>query len=178
MQTWQVGNFKITKVLEFPIEVGLLDGLIAQLTPDTRHEIDWLHPDYLNEDGQILADMHCFVIDNGEHVILTDAGCGNGKSYPMQPIWSNLDNPFLERLAEAGYPSIPPTSSTDSWTRISSARRVRSCSMARSRLGRRCLSPPRTAACSRACGRRTRASRVGSSSTAARPSWCSRAGWW
>ncbi|GAA4550595.1 MBL fold metallo-hydrolase [Pseudonocardia xishanensis] len=103
MQTWQVGRFKITKVLEFPIEVGLLDGLIAQLTPDTRHEIDWLYPDYLNESGQILADMHCFVIDTGEHVILVDAGCGNGKSYPMQPIWSNLDSPFLERLAAAGY---------------------------------------------------------------------------
>lgn len=103
MQTWQVGDFKITKVLEFPIQVGLLDGLIAQLTPETRHEIDWLYPDYLNEFGQILADMHCFVIDTGEHVILTDAGCGNGKSYPMQPIWSNLDNPFLDRLQEAGY---------------------------------------------------------------------------
>ncbi|CND61880.1 beta-lactamase-like protein [Mycobacterium tuberculosis] len=103
MQTWQVGSFTITKVLEFPIQVGLLDGLIAQLTPETHREIDWLYPDYLNESGQIIADMHCFVIDTGEHVILTDAGCGNGKSYPMQPIWSNLDTPFLKRLEEAGY---------------------------------------------------------------------------
>ncbi|WP_433496984.1 MBL fold metallo-hydrolase [Sphaerimonospora sp. CA-214678] len=103
MQTWQVGNFKITKVLELPIQVGLLDGLIPELNSDVVREIDWLSPDYLNESGQILADLHSFVIDDGEHVILTDAGCGNGKSYPMQPIWSNLDTPFLERLAEAGY---------------------------------------------------------------------------
>ncbi|GES19669.1 MBL fold metallo-hydrolase [Acrocarpospora pleiomorpha] len=103
MQTWQVGNFKITKVHELPIEVGLLDGLIPELTPEAVREIDWLYPDYVNESGQILADLHSFVIDNGEHVILTDAGCGNGKSYPMQPIWSDLDTPFLERLQEAGY---------------------------------------------------------------------------
>lgn len=103
MQTWQVGKFKITKVLEFPLEVGLLDGLIAELTPDVVQEISWLHPGFLNESGQILADMHSFIIDDGERVIMTDAGCGNGKSYPMQPIWSDLDTPFLERLNEAGY---------------------------------------------------------------------------
>jgi glyoxylase-like metal-dependent hydrolase (beta-lactamase superfamily II) len=103
MQTWQVGSIKITKVLELPIKVGLLDGLIAEMTPETVQEIGWLYPDYVNESAQILADLHSFVIDTGEHVILTDTGVGNGKSYPMQPIWSDLDTPFLERLQEAGY---------------------------------------------------------------------------
>ena len=103
MQTWQVGNFKITKVPELSIEVGLLDGLISQLTPEVVDEIGWLYPDYVNESGQILADIQSFVIDTGEHVILADVGCGNGKSYPMQPIWNDLDTPFLEKLQEAGY---------------------------------------------------------------------------
>lgn len=103
MQTWQVGNFKITKVLELSIEIGLLDGLIPELTPKAVTEIGWLYPDFVNESAQIIADVHSFVIDDGEQVILTDAGCGNGKSYPMQPIWSDLDTPFLDRLREAGY---------------------------------------------------------------------------
>jgi len=103
MQTWQVGNFKITKVLELEIEAGLFDGLIPELTPEVVRQTDWLYPDYVNELGQVIADLHSFVIDTGDHRILTDAGCGNGKSYPMQPIWSNLDTPFLERLREAGY---------------------------------------------------------------------------
>ena len=103
MRTWKVGQFKITEVQEFPIEIGLLDGLIAEATPEALRSIDWLYPDYLNEAGQILADVHTFVVDTGEHVILCDAGCGNGKSYPMQPIWSNLNTPFLERLEQAGY---------------------------------------------------------------------------
>lgn len=103
MRTWKVGRFTITEVQEFPIEVGLLDGMIAEATPESLESIDWLYPDYINEHGQILADIHSFVIDTGEHVILCDAGCGNGKSYPMQPIWSNLNTPFLHRLEEAGY---------------------------------------------------------------------------
>jgi len=103
MRTWKVGQFTITEVQELPIEVGLLDGLIAEATPESLDGIDWLYPDFINEAGQILADLHSFVIETGEHVILCDAGCGNGKSYPMQPIWSNLNTPFLDRLQEAGY---------------------------------------------------------------------------
>lgn len=103
MKTWQVGKFKITKVLELPVELGLIDGLIPQLGPDIVSEIAWLHPDYLTENGQIIGDVQSFVVDTGDHKILIDGGCGNGKSYPMQPIWSNLDTPFLERLEEAGY---------------------------------------------------------------------------
>lgn len=103
MRTWQVGEFKVTEVHELPIEVGLLDGLIAEATPEVVLGIDWMHPDFANDAGQTLWDLHSYVVDTGEQVILVDAGCGNGKSYPMQPIWSNLDTPFLKRLEEAGY---------------------------------------------------------------------------
>jgi glyoxylase-like metal-dependent hydrolase (beta-lactamase superfamily II) len=103
MRTWQVGKFKITQVQELPIKVGLIDGLIPEATPEALRGIDWLYPDHVNESGQILLNLHSFVIDTGEHVIISDAGCGNGKSYPMQPIWSDLDTPYLERLKEAGY---------------------------------------------------------------------------
>ncbi|MFC7789946.1 MBL fold metallo-hydrolase [Microbacterium sp. MAHUQ-60] len=103
MNTWQVGDFKITKVLEFPIEVGMMDGLIPELTPEAVTEIDWLYPAYIDEKARIRAEVHSFVIDTGEHVILADTGCGNGKNYPMQPAWSNLETSFLDRLSEAGY---------------------------------------------------------------------------
>jgi glyoxylase-like metal-dependent hydrolase (beta-lactamase superfamily II) len=103
MRTRHVGKFKITDVLELEIEVGLLDGLIAEATPESLEEIGWLRPDYVTESGQILANVQSFVVDTGEQVIVVDAGCGNGKSYPMQPIWSDLNTPFLDRLKEAGY---------------------------------------------------------------------------
>ncbi|MCS7479170.1 MBL fold metallo-hydrolase [Umezawaea endophytica] len=103
MRTWHIGNFKITEVHELPIQVGLLDGLIAEATPEVVRGFDWMYPDYANEAGQTLWDIHSYVVDTGEQVVLVDAGCGNGKSYPMQPSFGGLDTRFLERLEEAGY---------------------------------------------------------------------------
>ncbi|MGP3534193.1 MBL fold metallo-hydrolase [Microbacterium sp. RD1] len=103
MTRWQVGRFSITDVPELPIEVGLLDGLITQATPDVVLGIDWMRPYYANDAGQTLWDIHSYVIDDGETVILVDAGVGNDKNYPMQPIWTGLHTDFLDRLAEAGY---------------------------------------------------------------------------
>jgi len=103
VKSWKIGSFKVTEIPEFPIEVGLLDGLVAQATPDVVLGIDWMCPDYANEQGQTLWDIHSYVVEAGDKTILIDAGCGNGKNYPMQPIWTGLDLPFLERLNEAGY---------------------------------------------------------------------------
>lgn len=103
MHSWQIGSFTVTEVPEFPIAVGLLDGLIAEATPEVVQGIDWMTPDFATEQGQTTWDIHCYVVDTGEHVILVDPGVGNGKSIPLQPTWSGLDNPFLDRLREAGY---------------------------------------------------------------------------
>jgi len=103
MGSWKVGRFTVTEVQEFVIELGLMDGLIPQATLDVVQELGWLQPHYVNEAGQILADVHSVVVDTGDAVVLVDAGCGNGKTNPMQPSWGGLDNPFLERLRDAGY---------------------------------------------------------------------------
>ncbi|WP_197040471.1 MBL fold metallo-hydrolase [Pseudonocardia halophobica] len=103
MQTWSVGEFTITKVVELSVEVGLLDGLIAEATPEVVKSVGWLCPDFAIEDGRTLWDVNSFVVDTGDAVVMVDAGCGNGKSFPMQPVWDTLDTPFLEGLAGAGY---------------------------------------------------------------------------
>ncbi|MTD53194.1 hypothetical protein [Amycolatopsis pithecellobii] len=45
MRTWRVGNFKVTEVQEFPVAAGLLDGLIAQATPEAAYHSVRLHSD-------------------------------------------------------------------------------------------------------------------------------------
>lgn len=103
MRSWKVGYFTITQVVEMPVEAGVLDGLIEEATSEAVQGIPWLYPDYANASGQTLWSLHSYVIDTGSTVIVVDTGCGNGKSAPLIPAWGNLDNPFLERLAEAGY---------------------------------------------------------------------------
>lgn len=101
--TWQVGDVRISQIVEMPVAVGELDGLIEEATPDAVREIGWLYPDYATDGGQTLWSLHSYVVDTGEKVVLVDTCCGNGKSVPLLPAWGNLDNPYLERLAEAGY---------------------------------------------------------------------------
>ncbi|WP_091058653.1 MBL fold metallo-hydrolase [Klenkia brasiliensis] len=103
MRSWAVGDIRITQVLEMPVEVGVLDGLIAEATPEVVQGIGWLHPDYATAGGQTIWSLHSYVVDTGSAVVVVDTGCGNGKSAPLIPAWGKLDNPFLERLAEAGY---------------------------------------------------------------------------
>jgi glyoxylase-like metal-dependent hydrolase (beta-lactamase superfamily II) len=101
--TWKVGDVTVSQILEMPVAVGELDGLIEEATPDVVRDIGWLHPDYATEGGQTLWSLHSYVVDTGSTVILVDTCCGNGKSVPLLPAWGNLDNPYLERLAAAGY---------------------------------------------------------------------------
>ncbi|WP_328939148.1 MBL fold metallo-hydrolase [Streptomyces tauricus] len=103
MRSWTVGDIKITQVVEMPVEIGVLDGLIEEATPEAVQQVPWLHPDHADAGGQLIWSLHSYVVDTGSEVIVVDTGCGNGKSAPLIPAWGNLDNPFLERLGEAGY---------------------------------------------------------------------------
>ncbi|MDL5156196.1 MBL fold metallo-hydrolase [Actinomycetospora termitidis] len=100
---WKLGDIVVSQILEMPVEPGELDGLIEEATPDAVNAIDWLHPHYANDAGQTLWSLHAFVVETPEARVLVDAGCGNHKNLPLIPNWGGLDNPFLERLAEAGY---------------------------------------------------------------------------
>ncbi|MBA4025487.1 MAG: MBL fold metallo-hydrolase [Gordonia sp.] len=101
--TWKIGDVKVTQINEFSVEVGELDGLIAEATPDAVKGIPWLYPDYATEKGQTLWSVHSFVVDTGSSVILVDTGCGNHKDLPLIPNWGGLNTEYLTRLAEAGY---------------------------------------------------------------------------
>lgn len=103
MSTWKVGDIKVSQILEMPVEPGELDGLIAEATPEAVRSIDGLRPDYANDAGQTLWSLHAYVVETPRHRVLVDAGCGNDKTVPLLPNWGGLQNPFLKRLAEAGY---------------------------------------------------------------------------
>ena len=100
-QSWTIGDVKITQVVEMSVEVGELDGLIAEATPEAVKDIAWLYPDYATATGQTLWSVHTFVVDTGAAVVLVDTACGNHKDLPLIPAWGGLNTDYLERLAEA-----------------------------------------------------------------------------
>ena len=99
---WQLGDVKITRILE----------LSATRTPDfgyrnlSTEEIlreTWLQPHFATEDGQLKSCIQAFVVDTGDHRVIVDTCVGNEKDRG-NPAWNQLQGPFLQDLAAAGYP--------------------------------------------------------------------------
>jgi glyoxylase-like metal-dependent hydrolase (beta-lactamase superfamily II) len=63
----------------------------------------WLVPDNLDLAGEkLIISVHTWVIKTPQYTVLVDTGVGNAKSRPELPIFHQLNEPWLERLAAAG----------------------------------------------------------------------------
>ncbi len=101
-QRWTVGNVTLTSVVEdetlhVPPEFFFPDATAADVS---RHS--WLVPDYADTDGNIGLRVQAVVVEQGGRTILVDPCVGNLK--PRQIFfWNEMEWPFMERLAEAGF---------------------------------------------------------------------------
>ena len=105
IQRYRIGNATVTRVAE--LELPEIPS--AYLFPDRDRTIlasdapAWIGRESVSQNGEALAlSVHTWVVQTGEHTILIDTGAGNGKSRPLNPVFDQLDTPFLERLAAAG----------------------------------------------------------------------------
>ncbi len=102
MQTWQVGDMKITRVVEMEVAGGS-KFILPTATPEAVAPMGWLRPHFVNERGQLIMSIHALVIDTGETRIVVDTCIGNDKERNV-PNWSHLQTTFLDDLTAAGYP--------------------------------------------------------------------------
>lgn len=102
MTTWQVGDVRITKVLEreYP---SLPHLLLPAATSDALNAVDWLRPHYIDERGRLRFSVHALVVETPSCRIVVDTCVGNDKQGRDLPIWNGLQTSFLEDLASAGY---------------------------------------------------------------------------
>jgi glyoxylase-like metal-dependent hydrolase (beta-lactamase superfamily II) len=103
MNVWQVGEARITRVVEgadFPIDPRLLFAVDRSAVLQQA----WLRPHFSTPWGDLVMSIHAFVIEVGKRRILVDTCIGNDKRRHA-PMWNNLQGPFLADLAAAGYPA-------------------------------------------------------------------------
>lgn len=100
--SWQVGNVKITQIIELEECEGLQEG-IPEATPEEILKISWLKPNFINDKGEFKSQIGCFVIESKGLYILVDTGIGNDKFRADYPFWTNLKTNFLEKLEQAGF---------------------------------------------------------------------------
>jgi glyoxylase-like metal-dependent hydrolase (beta-lactamase superfamily II) len=102
MRTWQIGDVRVTQI----VEVGAMPGpgtfLFARATPEFVQRHGWLKPHFATDDGRLLASIHSFVIESGKRRIIVDTCIGNDKKRRVRG-WNQRQGPFLEDLARAGF---------------------------------------------------------------------------
>lgn len=81
----------------------------AHLLPDLpaeaiERQIDWLAPNFYDvAKKRFVMGTHSWLLRTARHTILVDTCIGNHKPRPASPGFDNLEQPYLERLAEAGF---------------------------------------------------------------------------
>ena len=100
MLKWQVGNVKITQIVELTT-ASLGPHLLPQATPDVLNAIPWMHP-FIDESGKLILSMHSLIVESQGQTIMVDTCIGNDKvrNYPR---WNMMQGDFLDRFSAAGF---------------------------------------------------------------------------
>lgn len=101
MNQWQIGNVKITRVIEMEVAGGT-KFILPQATPEEVVKMPWLIPHFADEEGKLIMSIHALVVETPTKKMIVDTCIGNDKQRSI-PTWTNLQLPFLEDLQKAGY---------------------------------------------------------------------------
>jgi glyoxylase-like metal-dependent hydrolase (beta-lactamase superfamily II) len=102
MDSWQVGDVRITRVVEMEVTGGS-KFILPDATREACKSIEWMRPHFMDAEGNLIMSIHALVVDTGSRRIVVDTCIGNDKQRAF-PNWTNLQTSFLEDLAAAGYP--------------------------------------------------------------------------
>ncbi len=100
---WQIGKVRVTKLVELEATGGSR-FLLPQATPEEAKKIDWLVPDFADENGRLKLSIHALVVDAPGRRILVDTCLGNDKQGRRIPHWNDRKGSFLADMAAAGFP--------------------------------------------------------------------------
>ena len=102
MNVWQIGQVKITQVVEAGPSPTSTKFLFKDPPADLVQQHGWLWPHFATDDGKLLMSVHAFVIESAGRTIVVDTCVGNDKPR-SNPGWNRLTTRFLDDLAAAGF---------------------------------------------------------------------------
>jgi glyoxylase-like metal-dependent hydrolase (beta-lactamase superfamily II) len=101
IKRWTVGDVKITSIMETADRIPWAPLFPAE-TADHYKKYDWLVPNFVTPEGQIILAVQAFVLEiHGEKIVI-DTCVGNDRSREM-PQCSDLQTAFLEDFKSAGF---------------------------------------------------------------------------
>lgn len=101
MQQWQIGQVKITRIVEMEVTGGTR-FILPDATREAVKPLKWLQPHFADESGNLITSVHALILETPTLQIIVDTCIGNDKPRHI-PSWNMLQLPFLEDLKAAGY---------------------------------------------------------------------------
>jgi glyoxylase-like metal-dependent hydrolase (beta-lactamase superfamily II) len=102
MQSWRIGDVKVTKIVELEATGGTR-FILPQATREAALQIPWMAPHFMDDEGRLKMSIHALVIEAPGRRMIVDTCLGNDKQGRGVPTWNNLSGPFLRDLAAAGF---------------------------------------------------------------------------
>jgi glyoxylase-like metal-dependent hydrolase (beta-lactamase superfamily II) len=104
MLSWQVGKFKVTRVveLEIPVRQAPDRGFLPEATLENLKKVPWLFPHFADEEGTLKLSIHALLVEAPGLKLVVDTCIGNDRPRGITG-GRPLSVPFLERMAEAGW---------------------------------------------------------------------------
>lgn len=102
MNRWQVGDVKITRVVEMET-VSKATFVLPDATLENIQREPWLQPHFAEPGGRVRMSIHALVVESEDRRIVVDTCLGNDKPRANPP-WNMLQTSFLTDLANAGFP--------------------------------------------------------------------------
>ncbi len=104
MNSWQLGDVRIDRVLEFEQPLLAPEVLFPAIRPDiVEAQRGWLEPGFLDPvSGLLVLAFHSFVITTPQTVVLVDTCSGNDRERPRKPRYHRRSWPYLANLDGAG----------------------------------------------------------------------------
>jgi glyoxylase-like metal-dependent hydrolase (beta-lactamase superfamily II) len=103
MQGWQIGDVKITRIIEQEDTSMPPEVMVVQATPENVLPIDWLRPYFIDADGHLISSIFSLLVETDGKKLVIDTCVGNDKQRGV-PMWNHRQTTFLEEMAAAGFP--------------------------------------------------------------------------
>lgn len=101
MNRWEIGNVRITRIVELEITGGTR-FILPDATRDAVKDMKWMAPHFMDDEGNLVMSVHALVVETPDRKIMVDTCIGNDKERSI-PGWNKLQLPFLADLKKAGY---------------------------------------------------------------------------
>ena len=102
MQHWQIGDVRITKIVEIEA-LGGMSFILPQAQPEAVKPLSWMIPHFMSVEGKLIASVHALVVETPTLTVVVDTCIGNDKERMPNKNWHKMQTRFLEDFRAAGF---------------------------------------------------------------------------